>query len=286
MRESKLLELESEAGRLPPLHEEAARAQPQKRKRGWRGYALRIVSVAAVLALWQAVGSQMDPILLSTPTAVARSFVLILTQGVLLKAFLASAVDLVVGFGLALVIGISMGILMGRYRVVEELLDPYVSFFNATPLVALLPLVIIWLGISVWARMFFVFILSIWSVLVNTLEGIKNVNRGLMEVGMSFGLSEAQLVRAISVPGAIPYILAGVRVGMGKAIIGMIIGEMSIQLAGLGGLVQHYGDIFQTGRLLAVIMCTSLFGVVAVAILHLIQAQFFPWVAATSGERR
>jgi len=286
MRESKLLELESEAGRLPPLHEETGRAQPRPRMLGWRRYALRIVSVAAVLALWQAVGSQMDPILISTPAAVARSFVLILTQGVLLKAFLASAVDLVVGFGLALVIGISAGILMGRYRVVEELLDPYVSFFNATPLVALLPLVIIWLGISVWARMFFVFILSIWSVLVNTLEGIKNVNRGLMEVGMSFGLSEAQLVRAISVPGAIPYILAGVRVGMGKAIIGMIIGEMSIQLAGLGGLVQHYGDIFQTGRLLAVIVCTSLFGVVAVGILHLIQAQFFPWVTATSGERR
>lgn len=286
MRVPKPLELEAEADSLPRLREDAARQRPRLRKLGWRGYALRIASVTAVLALWQVVGSQMDPILISTPTAVARAFVLILTQGVLLNAFLASAIDLVVGFGLALVIGISVGILMGRYRVVEEILDPYVSFFNATPLVALLPLVIIWLGISVWARMFFVFILSIWSVLVNTLEGIKNVNRGLMEVGMSFGLSEAQLVRAISVPGAVPYILAGVRVGMGKAIIGMVIGEMSIQLAGLGGLVQHYGDIFQTARLLAVIMCTSLFGVAAVGTLHLIQAQFFPWVAATSGERR
>jgi len=261
-------------------------AAPRLPTARWRRQALRLTSVVMVLAIWQAVGAQMDPILISTPTAVAQSFLLVLRQGVLLDAFLASFVDLLVGFGLALVIGIGVGILMGRYRVVEEVLDPYVSFFNATPLVALLPLIIIWLGISFWARVFFVFILSLWSVLVNTLEGIKNVNRGLMEVGVSFGLSESQIVRAISIPAATPYILAGVRVGLGKAIIGMIIGEMSIQLAGLGGLVQRYGDAFQTGKLLAVIVCTSLFGVVTVGVLHLVQAKFFPWVAATSGERR
>jgi ABC-type nitrate/sulfonate/bicarbonate transport system permease component len=256
------------------------------RPRSWRSLALRSGSVTGVILIWQALASQLDPILFPTPLAVVQAFVKIVQQGVLVKAVTTSVLDVATGFGLALVIGIGVGILMGRYRVVEELLDPYVSFFNATPMVALIPLVIIWFGLSFWARVFFVLILAVWSILVNTVEGIKNVNRGLMEVGVSFGLSEAQIVRSISIPGAVPYILAGARVGMGKAIIGMIIGEYSIALAGLGGLAQSYGDAFQTAKLLAVIVCTSLFGVASVVVLQLIQARVFPWISGVSGERR
>lgn len=261
---------------------------------GWRTWApagrgldqwLPLLSVVAFLLIWQIVGSGMNPILLSTPTAIGQAFVRILVSGVLLQGFLVSLGDLGVGFGLALVIGIGVGILMGRFRRIERVLNPYVSFMNATPLVAMIPLVIIWFGIGFEARVFFVFILAIWSVLVNTVAGIKNVNRGLMEVAVSFGLSEAQLVRWISIPAAMPYILAGVRVGLGKAIVGMIIGEIDVQTAGLGGLVANYGDSFQTAELFAVIITTSIFGVLFVWLLSLLEKRWFSWITEIAGAR-
>ena len=256
-----------------------------RRPRGARAWVLRGVSVFAVLAAWQLFAAQLDPILLPTPVAVAQAMVTEVTTGVMLKAAWVSLVDVALGFGLALAVGLVVGVLMGRYRAVEEMLDPFVSFFNATPMVALVPVVIIWFGLTLWSRVFFVFILAVWSILVNTVEGIKNVNKGLMEVGTSFGLSEARIVRSISIPGAVPYIFAGVRVGLGKAIIGMIIGEYSIALAGLGGLAVSYGDAFQTARLLGVIVYTSLFGVLAVVALQLIQRRFFPWITGVAANR-
>jgi ABC-type nitrate/sulfonate/bicarbonate transport system permease component len=275
------------AGTQPDILTEAEAGNlSSRRPRGLRSWALRAGSVVIVLVAWQLFAYQLDPILLPTPLAVAQAMLNELTTGSLLRAAWVSLVDVALGFGLALAVGILVGILMGRYRAIEEMLDPFVSFFNATPMVALVPVVIIWFGLSLWSRVFFVFILAVWSILVNTVEGIKNVNKGLMEVGVSFGLSEASIVRSISIPGAVPYMLAGVRVGLGKAIIGMIIGEYSIALAGLGGLAVSYGDAFQTARLLGVIVYTSLFGVLAVAILQLIQRRFFPWISGISGGRR
>lgn len=247
---------------------------------------LPALSVVVFLAAWQVIGSHLNPILLSTPWAIAQGFWDILVRGTLLRGLLASLEDLGVGFGLAIVAGVGFGVLMGRYRTVERVLDPYVAFMNATPMVALVPAVIIWFGVGFQARVFFVLILAVWSVLVNTVAGIKNVQRGLMEVGVSFGLSESQLVRWVSLPAAVPYILAGIRVGLGKAIVGMIIGEMDMQLAGLGGLVANYGDAFQTADLFAVIICTSIFGVIFVAVLGLAQRRWFRWISETSGGRR
>jgi ABC-type nitrate/sulfonate/bicarbonate transport system permease component len=260
-------------------------------RRSWRlgrraDWWLPAISVIVFLAIWQLVGSRMNPILLSTPLAVAEGLWTLLTHGTLLQGFLASLADLGVGFGLAIVVGIGAGILMGRYHTVERVLDPYVAFMNATPMVALVPAVIIWFGVGFQARVFFVFILAIWSVLVNTVAGIKNVNRGLSEVGIAFGLSEFQMVRWVSVPAAVPYILAGIRVGLGKAIVGMIIGEMDMQLAGLGGLVANFGDAFQTANLFAVIVCTSIFGVLFVGLLNVVQKRWFGWISETAGGRR
>lgn len=261
------------------------------KKLGWRpprsmsDNLLRVGSVVIFLALWQIAGSRMSPILLSTPTSVAQALATLWQQSVLQSAIGDSLKDMGVGFGLAIVVGISLGILMGRFRLVEVVLDPYVSFMNATPTVALLPLVIIWFGIGFGARVVFVFLLALWSILVNTSMGIKTVDRGLMELARSYKLSELQTIRRVSLPAAVPYILAGTRVGLGKAIVGMIIGEMDMQLAGLGGLVSNYGDSFQTPKLLAVILCSSFFGVAFVFGLKLLQALAFPWISDTSGPR-
>jgi ABC-type nitrate/sulfonate/bicarbonate transport system permease component len=263
----------------------AARGKPWLSLKS-QGNLLRLGSVVVFLCVWQYIGSRMNPILLPQPTAVAQALGDLAFHGNLINAVWASFQDLLVGVGLAAVVGISIGIIMGRYKLLEQMLSPYVSFMNATPTVALLPVVIIWFGIGFKARVIFVFLLALWSILVNTSVGIKNVNRGLMEVAISYGLSEFQIIRGISIPAATPYILAGVRVGLAKGIVGMIIGEMDMQLAGIGGLAAIYGDSFQTARLLAVVFCSSIFAVILIIGLGVLERTRYGWISETSGQRR
>jgi NitT/TauT family transport system permease protein len=247
---------------------------------------LRVTSLVVFAVAWQLYAAPKNPILLPTPIAVLNAFVDLVSNGTLTGALAGSFAELILGFGMAVIVGIGVGILMGRYHRFEVIFDPYVSFMNATPLVAFIPLLIIWVGIEFPARVIVVFLLSVWPILINTVAGIKNANRGLVEVGTSFGLSEVQLLRWVSLPSAVPYILAGTRNGIAKGIVGMIIGEMDMALAGLGGLVADFGDSFQTSKLMAVIFCTSIFGVVFVALLNFTERRRFAWIKETAGSQK
>jgi len=193
---------------------------------------------------------------------------------------------LLIGMAVGLTVGIALGVLMGRYTLVAKVLFPYVNFFNATPLVVIIPLVIIWVGITIQARLLFVFLITLWPVLLNTAAGIRNVDRGYVDVGLAFGFSERQILRKISLPAAIPFILAGVRISAGLAIIGMIVSEMEISFVGLGFLLVSFGNSFETGKLLAVVIVTSVLGVLNVTILKAVQARWFPWIAGVAGAGR
>jgi NitT/TauT family transport system permease protein len=247
---------------------------------------LRVASLIIFAVAWQLYAAPMNPILLPTPIAVLADFVALVSDGTLVSALVDSFSELILGFTIAVIVGIGLGVLMGRYHRFEVVFDPYVTFMNATPLVAFIPLLIIWVGIEFPARVIVVFLLSLWPILINTVAGIKNANRGLVEVGTSFGLSEVQLLRWVNLPSAVPYILAGIRNGIAKGIVGMIIGEMDMALAGLGGMVAVFGDSFQTSKLMAVIFCTSIFGVVFVGLLGLIERRWFAWIKETAGSQK
>jgi len=278
-----------EASQQAQPAEKAPAAGPVARKPGRRwlssGRSLQLLSVACFLLIWQIAGSRLNPILISTPLLVLKAFGVLLKNGELLDGFLIALGDLALGYVLAVSVGVIIGIWMGRSRTVEQVLNPYVNFMQSTPLIALVPLVVIWFGIGYSARVAVVFVLSVWSVIINTSTGIKTTNKTLVEVARVFHLPEARLVREIALPGAIPHIFAGLRVSLGKAVIGMMIAEMEIRLVGLGGLVMEYGEQFQTAYLLAGIITSSLVGVVTAILLDWIQNRFFPWIAATSGER-
>ncbi|HKX16766.1 MAG TPA: ABC transporter permease [bacterium] len=243
-----------------------------------------VLAVLIVLGIWQLSGLFLNPILISTPAEVGRELFWLLRWGALELALVESLREMLIGLAAGLSVGIALGVLMGRYMTVEKLLAPFVNFFNATPLVVVIPLLVIWVGISIKARLLFVFLVTLWPVLLNTLAGIKNVQRGYVEVGMAFGLSESQMVRCISIPAAVPYILTGVRISAGLAIIGMIVSEMEVSFVGLGFLLLHFGSAFETGRLMAVIAVASLFGIVNVLAVKWVQARFFPWISAVAAE--
>ena len=229
------------------------------------------------LVIWQILGRNIDPILLATPTAVALAFADLITNGELLPAFLTAMGDLAVGYGGAIVVGITVGIFMGRSVTFERIINPYVNFFQATPLIALVPLVVIWFGVGFTARVVVTFLLALWSIIINTATGVQQTPEALIDVGRIYKFNRRQTVMTIALPNAVPSIFAGLRIALGKALIGVIISQMEISVVGLGGLVVDYGNAFKTAYLLAGIITASLVGVVAALALELLRRLLFPW---------
>ena len=264
----------------------AARRRPGRWSRRRAEALTPVLAIAMVLTVWQWSGTFLNPILISTPSQVASDLFGMVSSRTLFDPLLESLEEMVLGGTAGIATGIAIGVVMGRYRLVETVLSPFVNFFNATPLVVTIPLVIIWVGIGQNARLLFVFVISLWPVLLNTLAGIRNAQRGYAEVGAAFGLSEAQVLRKISLPAAAPFILAGARISAGLAIIGMIVSEMEVSLTGLGNLLVTYGNSFLTGKLLAVVFVASMFGVGNVLLLKWVQARFFPWITGLAAQQR
>ena len=157
------------------------------------------------------------------------------------------------------------------------------NFMMATPSIALVPLIIIWFGTEFQARVAITCLLGVWSILVNTSTGVKSTNKLLREVSRSYGLNDQQYLHWVAIPNAIPYIFAGLRIGLAKCIIGVMVAQMTMQLVGLGGLVITYGNQLKTEYLLAGVITSSVFGVIVAGSLAIIQTNFFPWIAGQTG---
>jgi NitT/TauT family transport system permease protein len=260
-------------------------AAPQARKI-FDQAALQVLSVVVFLGIWQIAGAHVNPILLATPTRVWSAFISLIQSGTLGPAFLRAMEVLAVGFAIAAVVGIAVGILMGRSSVVRRILNPYVSFFQATPLIALTPLVVIWTGIGFDSEVLITVLLGVWSVIINTEEGVRNTPRTLLDMARVYHASELSVVRNVAVPNAVPYIFAGLRIALAKSLIGVIIAEMDVSLKGLGGLIQNSGDAFQTAPLLAAIICSSVVGVIGTIILEVLRRRIAPWAVTSDAHAK
>jgi ABC-type nitrate/sulfonate/bicarbonate transport system permease component len=266
----------------------AARRRTRSRRAApaWRGELLRVAAIAGVLGAWQLSGLFMNPIFISTPWAVLVSFWQIVTDGTLPRAFASSLGEMAVGLSIAAVAGLGLGVAMGRVRLVERTFDPFVSFFNATPTIALLPLMEIWFGVDVRARVAFIVVICVWTLVINAYAGVRNVRRGYADVGAAFGLGRLSTTWRIFVPAAVPYFLAGTRVALAQATVGMILGGQEVGQSGLGGLTEEYGSFFQTDHLIAAIVASTALAMLLFSLLRLFQHRFFPWIAASAAVRR
>lgn len=238
---------------------------------------LPLISLTIFFGAWQIVGMRSNPILFTTPVKVAQAFWDLTRTGILFPAFYGALRDLAIGYGLAAVVGIAVGIAMGRSAIVERMLNPYVNFFQATPLIALVPLVVIWFGVALEARVAVVFILAVWSIIINTSTGVKDTSTTLLDVGRIYKLNPLQVIGHIQLPNAVPHVFAGLRIALGKALIGVMIAQMEISITGLGGIVINYGNAFKTAYLLAGVVTAAMVGVIAAMLLEVIRKRVFPW---------
>lgn len=242
------------------------------------------VAVLAFLGLWQLSGLFLAPIFVSTPSQVAQAFWRIAGGG-LGSAFLASLEELAVGFVIACLLGVTVGLVMGRVRILDRALDPYVAFANAAPLIAVLPLIVIWFGLGRSARIVFVVAIGVWTMVVNTASGVKSVDRKYGDVGLAFGLSSGRALRSIYLPAAMPFIFAGARIALAQCVVGMLIGGQEIGDAGLGGMVETEAGYGQTDALIATVFCSTALALICFWLLRTAQRVFFPWITGLASSR-
>jgi NitT/TauT family transport system permease protein len=238
---------------------------------------LRAASLAVVLAAWQIVGSRINPIFLSTPTAIAGAFANTVASGELASAVLASLGVTAAGFLLALAVGIPVGLLMGRFRTIEYVLDPYVSALYVVPRIALIPLIIIWAGLGIKAQIVVVFGTTVFPVLLSTYAGVRNIDPRLVETAFAFGANERHLFFKVVIPGAVPFIMSGLRLGIGQAIIGMIVAQMFLGIAGMGFMLTHYGNQFATDYVFVVVIALAALGVALTELVKVVERRFNHW---------
>lgn len=238
---------------------------------------VRVTAVVVALVLWEIFGRGVDPLFMSYPSAILSAAVGVLRTGELEAAFVESAKALLLGFAAAAVVGIGLGLLMGRYRIVEYALDPFVSALYATPLVAIIPLVILWFGLGFTAKLFIVFIMTLFPILINTAAGVSNVSQSLVDVAMAFAAKERQIFTKIILPAALPYIMTGLRLGIGRAIIGMVVAEFFTAITGLGAMIVKYGNFFKTDVMLVPVLILMILGVVLTEGVKRAEAAIAPW---------
>jgi len=238
---------------------------------------LRLAAIVVVLGGWEILGRQVDPLFMSYPSAIARAAVRLTLSGELLAALESSLQVLLLGFLIAAVIGIALGLLIGRYRFVDATTDWLVNALYATPLVAIIPLVTLWFGLGVAAKLFIVTVLAVFPILINTAAGVRDVPTSLIDVGAAFAAKEHEIFLKIILPSAIPFMMTGLRLGVGRAIIGMVVAEFFTAITGLGALIVKYGNQYDTASMFVPIFVLMLLGIGLTYLLLWAEHAAAPW---------
>jgi ABC-type nitrate/sulfonate/bicarbonate transport system permease component len=240
--------------------------------------ALRVSTHLGVLVAWELASRWVvPPQFLPPPTAIARAFVTTTGSGELPRQLAHTAAVLVLGFGSAIISGTALGMAMGMFPSLRRILDPYVNAFSAMPTVAFVPLVIIWLGLGFDAKVFLTWLVSISPVIINAEIGVANVPPAFIETARAFGCSRWQIFQKVVLHAAVPFFVAGIRVGLGRALVGVVVAEMFTALDGLGYMMVLYGNTFRTAELFVPIVVLAALSIAITNVIHRIERKLAPW---------
>ncbi len=245
----------------------------------YRNPLLGTLAVALFLAAWQAIFLVVpfNPLFISKPSAIFLGFIDLIDSGDLAYDLAVSAVPFVLGFVAAALVGVPLGIVMGWRVRVGYALDPLMTVFYASPLVALAPLVVIFFGVGVGGKALIIFFLSVFPFVFNVYAGVHSVDRLLVNVVRSLGGSEWDLYRKVIFPSVLPYIVAASRIAVGRALIGVLVGEFFAASEGIGYAISRFGDIFALDRMFACILTVMAIAVVLTESIRFAERAAFPW---------
>lgn len=238
---------------------------------------LPVIAGVVFLGLWELFGRLSNPILFAPPSRVAQAFASLVASGELPSAMAVTVSTLAVGYVVSAVVGIGVGVLVGRRSTLSGILEPYLDAIYATPRVVIVPLVIVWFGVGFYGRLFIIFIGTVIPIILNTAIGVRNARRDLIEVAQSFGARERELIRHVIVPGAVPYIVAGLRIAAGRALLGVVIAEIFLDLTGVGGIIATAAQFFHTADMLSAVIVLAVLGIVLLGSLTWLENRFSSW---------
>lgn len=240
---------------------------------------LGTASVAVFLILWEIVGTSgwINSMFTSAPSRVFVEGIDYFTSGLAWNDIRISAIEFFWGYALAVLVGVPVGILMGWYQKLNHILDPFVIFFFSTPRIAFLPVLVIWFGIGVGSKIAIVFMMAVIPFVISTISGVRTIDNNIVMVARSFGASDRQIFQKIVLPGAVPSIVSGLRLGIGLALIGTVVGEMYAANAGVGYRLMEAGTMFKTDLLFVCVFIIAGFGMVVSEILVKIESRFDKW---------
>jgi NitT/TauT family transport system permease protein len=241
-------------------------------ERGWWAELLRPILGASAERF------QLKPIFISSPTLVAQTaFRMFFVTGEIWRDLAWSGLGYSLGLALAIAVGVPLGLAAGWYRRFSYAVEPFLSAFNATPQVAFLPLIVVWVGTGLGARVLIIFLLAVIPIAINAHAAVRTTDPRLVKVASSFGASDWRLFRTIILPGALPFLLAGLRLAVGRGMIGVVVGELYGSASGIGAMINQAGARFQTNKVFVGVLTIVAAGVILVEIVQRIERRLDIW---------
>jgi sulfonate transport system permease protein len=236
--------------------------------------------LVVLLIVWEIVGPFISPIFFTYPSKIAVAFYDLTLSGEL-PYYLGQSLEVMVyGLSVALIVGIPLGIAMARFRRLDWALDLPINALYATPLVAVVPLLVLWFGIYLKAKIIVVFLFAVFPVLINTYQGVRECDKNMLEVAKSFRSGEWAMWQDVLLPFAVPYIIAGIRLAIGRGLIGMIIAEFYTTISGLGFMITRYANVFEMDKVFVPVIVLMVLGVSLTSLLKWVGRRLAPWSAA------
>ena len=237
-------------------------------------------AVIVFLAAWELVGNTLgliNPMFMSAPSLIFKAAIQLFASGEIYNDLYVSGLEFGWGYLLSVVVGVPFGIACGWYKKFAYIFDPFINAMNATPRVALLPLVIIWLGIGILSKVGIIFLGAVFPILINARDGVKTTPYNLLTAARSFGASEWQIFKSVVLPSTLPFILTGLRLGVGRALIGVMVGELYAATAGIGFMITVAGATFQTDKVFVGVLIFAISGMIAMELLTRLESRFDKW---------
>jgi ABC-type nitrate/sulfonate/bicarbonate transport system permease component len=259
-------------------------AADRRRRRQWQIIGIRLASLAVVLSIWQVFGANIDPVLFTTPSKIFFAAVTMIGSGELWTYLSPSLVVLAIGMAFAVVLGIAIGLLLARFWFLDVALGVYITFLYSIPSVALVPLIVLWAGFEMTAKVIILFLFAFFPMVINTHQGVKTVDPKLQEVGRAFRCSERQLWANIVLPAALPFIVTGLRLAVGRGLIGMVLADLYTAISGIGYLIVRTASTYQVDKMFVPIVTLGLLGVSLTALLRLVETYVAPWTAHSQND--
>ncbi len=256
-------------------------AAARRRRTALQNLGIRLVSLMIFLGIWQLGAMNTDPVLFTSPGKVALAAVNMIRSGELWAGLAPSLLVLAMGLTLAIIFGTLLGLALARFRVLDVGLSVYITFLYSIPSVALVPLIVLWAGYETTAKVIILFLFAFFPMVINTYQGVKSVDPKLLEVGRAFRCSERQLWTNIVLPGALPFIVTGIRLAVGRGMIGMVLADLYTAISGIGYLIVRAASTFQVDKMFVPIVTLGLLGVTLTALLRFAEMRVAPWTASS-----